>query len=319
MIWYPNKSSLKKLLRYLKEFVHQDYTPSVYLFVCFFLIAGISFNYSFQLENQWIRGQENFTSEFFSFLVLYCLAYYGVLFSYLLIQGKNYFKNRALLLKSFLALVLIAFDRSFDLSSGWLQYALDTSAANALYLSKIINLFYPSIVYLLIIFLIYKLYDRGSGSVYGFSLRRFDVRPYGYMLLCMIPLLFWASLQPDFTNQYPFFKYWRYEPAFDWSGRKMFWLYEFFYLANFINIELVFRGLLVIGLVRAMGKDAVLPMVVTYAFLHFGKPCAETISSVFGGYILGVFAYRTENIMGGIFIHIAIAFLMDLFALWQLS
>ncbi len=73
-----------------------------------------------------------------------------------------------------------------------------------------------------------------------------------------------------------------------------------------------------IGMVQWMGKEAILPMVVTYAFLHFGKPFPETISSIFGGYILGIFAYKTENIMGGIFIHMAIALLMDVFAIWQL-
>ena len=37
-------------------------------------------------------------------------------------------------------------------------------------------------------------------------------------------------------------------------------------------------------------------MAATYAALHFGKPMGETISSIFGGYILGVIAlYNHSN------------------------
>ena len=48
-----------------------------------------------------------------------------------------------------------------------------------------------------------------------------------------------------------------------------------FYLFNFFNIELLFRGVLVIGMVHYLGPKAILPMVVTYAFLHFGILVAD--------------------------------------------
>ena len=96
-------------------------------------------------------------------------------------------------------------------------------------------------------------------------------------------------------------------------------IYEFFYLADFTFTELVFRGVLVIGMARLIGKDAVLPMVAVYAFLHFGKPLGETIGSVFGGYILGVIALKSKNIVGGCIIHIGVAFLMDIAAYIQHS
>ncbi len=35
-----------------------------------------------------------------------------------------------------------------------------------------------------------------------------------------------------------------------------------------------------------------------YVALHYGKPAGETISSFFGGYILGVLAYQSKNIWG---------------------
>lgn len=65
---------------------------------------------------------------------------------------------------------------------------------------------------------------------------------------------------------------------------------KFAYAWDFVSVELAFRGFLIIGMIKILGKGAVLPMAVTYAFYHFGKPAGETISSVFGGYILGIIA-----------------------------
>jgi membrane protease YdiL (CAAX protease family) len=58
-------------------------------------------------------------------------------------------------------------------------------------------------------------------------------------------------------------------------------------------------------------------MVGLYVALHFGKPAGETIGSFFGGYILGVLAYKSKNIWGGIIAHMGIAWLMELFAYLQ--
>ncbi|RYZ55167.1 MAG: abortive infection protein, partial [Chitinophagaceae bacterium] len=54
------------------------------------------------------------------------------------------------------------------------------------------------------------------------------------------------------------------------------------------------------------------PMAIFYCTIHFGKPLGECISSYFGGLILGVVAYRTQTIMGGFFVHVGIAWLMEL-------
>jgi membrane protease YdiL (CAAX protease family) len=47
---------------------------------------------------------------------------------------------------------------------------------------------------------------------------------------------------------------------------------------------------------------------------HFGKPLIETLSSFFGGYMLGVFALYSKNIWGGIILHIGTALFMELLA-----
>jgi hypothetical protein len=40
----------------------------------------------------------------------------------------------------------------------------------------------------------------------------------------------------------------------------------------------------------------------------------EAISSVFGGYILGILALQKGNITGGIVLHLGVAWMMELFA-----
>ncbi|NNE28673.1 MAG: CPBP family intramembrane metalloprotease, partial [Saprospiraceae bacterium] len=91
--------------------------------------------------------------------------------------------------------------------------------------------------------------------------------------------------------------------------------YEPFYLGGFMMLEWLFRGLLVIGMVKYLGHRAILPMAALYCLIHFGKPMGECISSIFGGYLLGVFAYYSRSIWGGIIVHMGIAFMMDLAAL----
>jgi membrane protease YdiL (CAAX protease family) len=68
----------------------------------------------------------------------------------------------------------------------------------------------------------------------------------------------------------------------------------------------------VIGMAGLLGRRSVLAMAVIYCLLHFGKPAGEAMSSVVGGYILGVIAYETKSIWGGVIVHAGIAWMMEL-------
>ena len=61
-----------------------------------------------------------------------------------------------------------------------------------------------------------------------------------------------------------------------------------------------------------VGKDAILPMAVFYCTIHFGKPIGECISSFFGGLLLGIITFNTRSIIGGLIVHLGIAWLMEL-------
>jgi hypothetical protein len=132
------------------------------------------------------------------------------------------------------------------------------------------------------------------------------------LLLAVLPLVGLAATQHDFQQVYPKLHNLAFldsvaHPAWPWKL-----LYELSYGLDFLDIELFFRGLLVIALLRFAGTDAILPMAAFYCTIHFGKPLAECISSFFGGLILGVLAARTRSIFGGLIVHLGLAWAMEL-------
>lgn len=162
---------------------------------------------------------------------------------------------------------------------------------------------------------IYWIWDRKSAATpYGFTLKNFNLRPYFVILLIMLPFVVGAGLTDHFTGYYPrglkdlgyYFGY-GVEPP---QGHLLF--YELIYGLDFVSIEYFFRGFLVIAFVRFVGPGAILPMACFYVSIHFGKPMFETISSFFGGSILGILAFYSRSIWGGIVVHMGIAWLMEL-------
>ena len=147
----------------------------------------------------------------------------------------------------------------------------------------------------------------------GLTTKGFDARPYFLLLLLLVPIVAFAATRPDFLQFYPKVKNLAFingytTPVWPWKLG-----YELSYGLDFLSIELFFRGLLVIGLIRYAGGQAILPMAAFYCTIHFGKPLGECITSFFGGLILGVLAYRTRSILGGLIVHLGLAWMMELF------
>ena len=131
------------------------------------------------------------------------------------------------------------------------------------------------------------------------------------MLLIMVPLVAAAATQKDFLAMYPKLSNVQFflEENNSWVYKL---LYELSYGSDFVSIELFFRGFLILAFVKWAGKETILPMAVFYCTIHFGKPLGECISSFLGGIILGVITYRTKTILGGLIVHLGIAWLMEL-------
>ena len=169
---------------------------------------------------------------------------------------------------------------------------------------------------------VYWLWDRKHNkSPYGFTIKNFNLRPYFLILLVMLPFVVGFGLTDHFTGYYP-------------RGLKklglLFWVlgvdppqssllfYELIYGLDFVSIEYFFRGFLVLAFLKYVGPGSILPMAAFYVSIHFGKPMVETISSFFGGGLLGILAFYSRSIWGGIVVHMGIAWLMELGAVcWK--
>lgn len=163
-----------------------------------------------------------------------------------------------------------------------------------------------------ILFIIWKKTDSTQQPFYGVRIKDMKWKPYLIMLVIMVPLITAASTQPDFQAMYPKLKL--IIPLSD--AHSISWwqklLFELSYGSDFISIELFFRGFLVLAFIKWAGKDAILPMACFYCTIHFGKPLGECISSYFGGMLLGIVVYHTRSILGGLMVHLGIAWMMEL-------
>ncbi len=163
------------------------------------------------------------------------------------------------------------------------------------------------------------LWERERSDLYGLRWQNFHWRPYLLLLAVMVPPITWASFQPAFLHTYPIYRPGLLEQARGLPIGLTYGFHELCYALQFVGVEVFFRGFLVLGMVRYLGRATLLPMVVLYAFWHFGKPFPEALGSVFGAYILGIIALRSGSINGGIIIHMGVALLMNLAAFIQLQ
>jgi membrane protease YdiL (CAAX protease family) len=145
---------------------------------------------------------------------------------------------------------------------------------------------------------------------YHFSLRGFTKHLWIYVLLFTLitPAVIVASTTTSFRHTYPFYRL---------ANRSHFdlWTWEAFYAAQFVSLEIFFRGFMLHGLRRVMGANAIFVMIVPYCMIHYGKPLPETLGAIGAGVILGTLAMRTKSIWGGVLIHIGVAVTMDVLAL----
>jgi membrane protease YdiL (CAAX protease family) len=131
---------------------------------------------------------------------------------------------------------------------------------------------------------------------------------YAGLFVVMLPLLLWAATLGSFQAKYPFYK-----GAAEGGG--IFWAYELMYGAQFVGVEMFFRGFLTFALFRRFGYNALLLMAVPYVMVHFGKPLPEVVGAFGAAIVLGSLALRMGSCVPGIFLHWAIGMTMDTLAI----
>lgn len=308
---------MRKTLGYLRTHLQEDFDARLYLKEALFLLVLISINYTVDLEDKIIDAYVGKPIRTLWYFLMYASAYYGSLLIWAThTRQLEVFRNPRLWLYSLFVLVVLAWDGSFYAYQAWSRQLYDGQIywfafyglAN---LSSLLTTFLPFILF-------YWFLDDQSTRFYGLFKPQ-NIRPYLLLLLAMLPLITWASFQPDFLRSYPTYRDSSVDEFFGVAPWVTALAYELSYGFDFFSTELLFRGFMIIGMVHIVGRGALLPMVICYASLHFGKPLGETIGSVFGGYILGVIALYTRSIWGGIVVHVGVAWAMELAAWLQLN
>ncbi len=258
---------------------------------------------------RWANFSYYFSIQFFPFLLCPGLLYL-----------KNHQKNLGpVLVLAFIGSLVLAFDRSFILHYSWArEYTYPLSR----FLGQCLEELKSWIIMVLPLGLIWLgMKSWKKDGFLGVRIKNVNLKLYWILLAGMLPLVFFASFSSGFQSAYPRFNdslIQQVSQAYQINSVWPILTYEILYLADFFTVELFFRGFLILGISHFIGPQVIMPMAASYCALHFGKPFGEALSSVFGGYILGVLAYYTRNIWGGVFIHMGIAGLMEIFAFFQI-
>src|SRR6218665_1251298 len=293
---------MKKIIGYIKGFALEVDKP-VLAGCSVFIALMIWLNYGLHLEHRLTSETPFVFPQFTGRLVLFIITF-G--FPYLLISlRKKLTVTLPMMICLFLGPCLFALKAGID-TNMLLSHDHDWN----IYWNEI--LFWPvrTAGMFILLMLCWRIFDRDK-HLYGLNAKALRWKPYWMMLLFMIPLIAAASTQPDFLHTYPKLKNILPLPADASPAWYYKLLYELAYGSDFFSIELFFRGFLVIGFARWVGKDAIIPMACFYCSIHFGKPLGECISSYFGGLLLGIVSYHTRSIYGGLMVHLGIAWLME--------
>ena len=274
------------------------------------LASLIYLNYWHNLERKYIASGATRISRFTGYYLLYFLPFAASFFLQLIFfKDCTYYKNAWFWAILFLAPAFFSFRVNFNWQHDWITKTWP-GIDRAFYLYSI-NWIVRVFVLLIPVFIIWYIKDKAIQPFYG-TKPLDSVRPYLLMLLVMVPLIAIASIQGDFLAVYPKAKLLNKIPMNNWTDKWRYLVFELSYGFDFVSIEFFFRGFLILSLMRICGMHCIIPIACFYCAIHFGKPMGEAISSFFGGTLLGIIAYNTGSIWGGLIVHLGIAWMMEI-------
>lgn len=316
---------MKKIIQTISQFIKDDFRWRPYLFSLLFIFLALYINYFSSIKGGYFSLEEKYTRQYHSakllyfwYLPYYAIPYFLVLLVKLFSENQiGILKNRLFWIKISFIFFLLCLDGGFYFNAQWLK-PLPFNEKYTLF--EFINAGHSFFTVFIPIAIFYILFDRHQYPLlYGITFKNISLKPYFLILLFISPFIYLASLSSDFLVQYPSFNIVFLKGFFGASQTLVEILYEIVYLFDFINLELLMRGLMVVGMIQILGRHAILPTTIVYVLLHFEKPLAEAIGSLFGGYILSILAYKNKSIWGGIILHMGLAALMEFFAFIQIK
>jgi membrane protease YdiL (CAAX protease family) len=148
------------------------------------------------------------------------------------------------------------------------------------------------VLFLVVPLLVVLLGFRDRPSRYGLRLGEWRIGAALAVIGCavMTPVVLWFASQLDAQSYY----------APSWSSLPDVLATN---LVDLFSAEFLFRGFLMLTLVRAIGPIGVLVATVPFALTHLTKPEIELISTLIGGMLYGWLAWRTRSIVWGALAH----------------
>jgi hypothetical protein len=296
------------------DFAKADFNWKQYLLTLAWASSLLALNYKVNLENGVIDMLPTNGLRFAGYLSLYSIGYYGAVLIATWFKGNfSPFKNTRFWIASGLGLIIFSADSGFVFH----QYLFDWIAPRPQLIGLIYSLLTNGIEFVTIalpLFLVNMFYLKNRQENLGVNSKEIDLKPFFIILACIAPFIFFSAYESGLNSYYPTFKHDSAAEALGVSKWIPMGIYELVYGLDFFNVELVFRGFFVIGMTAILGKEAVVPMAVFYCCIHFGKPGVEAVSSIFGGYVLGAITYQTRSILGGVIVHVGLAWMMEMAA-----
>ena len=138
---------------------------------------------------------------------------------------------------------------------------------------------------------------------------------YAFLTLSVaLVVVFYASTLPAFLRKYPWCK-----PGII-DGTITVQLLVVYLVASFafyFSGEAFWRGFILFGTTKELGKNGLFFMIMPYVLGHLGKPIPETLGAVAAGLVLGVLAWHHRSFLLGALSHWVIATTMDVAALYR--
>ena len=300
------------LFQVVAGFVKKDFDKKSMAYILLMAALCIFLNYHFHLFRQYIRPTYLSGDSWWVF-PLYYQSFYLLGAIPVLLFRKRYdlLANPVFYLKSMFYIGIYGLTIGYYGYLDWPFEKLGCSPLETKFLYRAFFFAKSTLGPLGFLVLAKLTFDRYLPNFYGIGRSSAYIGQYLFLVACILPFVAVASFMPSFQEMYPVFRPWEYEPLFGLSDAGKVLLFDSCYSLHYVGVELALRGALVIGMASLMGKDAVLPMAFMYCALHFGKPLGETVTSLFGGYILGALAFETKHIWGGILLHLGVAFGID--------
>jgi len=307
---------MSEIVRYVRDFLREQWNAPFFLLHAAFYGAAVWLNYAFDVERAMVRTYAGTWILPALYVPYYALPLLFTIFTYAhFYRRPDVLRSRYLWMLVAAALVILSVNGGFHsfvlpirhLFPQELQY----------FVLRCLNNVKSATLYFALVSLIWYFRDRRVLPLYGVTSESFHPRPFFQILALLVPVIAAASFQSDFLESYPRFTN---RDAADYLGIHQavpVGFFELCYGLDFVATEFFFRGFMVLAFARSLGPAAVFPMVSAYLFLHFEKPAAEALSSIIGGFVLGVIAYRTRSILGGVILHLGVAWTMETAAYLQ--